>query len=398
MDKDAKPLRIALVAGEASGDLLGAALITALRHYFPDAIFYGVAGPKMQAAGCETLFESHQLAVMGFVDVLAKLPSLLRVRRLLTRILLTDPPDLFIGIDAPDFNLPLEVKLKRGGIRVVHYVSPTIWAWRKGRIHQVAKGCDLMLTLFPFEAELYQARGISAICVGHPLGEQLHPLNKADVRHALAIPSQAPVVAMLPGSRHGELRYIAKPMLLAAKRLAQVFPQMCFVVPMINASLAQAFSHYVKNIAPELTLKVSLDDSELILASADCAMVKSGTSTLQAMLLQVPQVVVFKMNRLNALILRCLVRTRFIAFPNILAGRAIVPELLQSKATPANIDLAMTTLLTDAQAREAQQSAYQQASAGLRAPASDIAAQAIVTLLQETSSALAVGAACGRPE
>lgn len=376
-----KRLRIALVAGEASGDVLGASLIRALRQALPTAEFYGIAGPRMVAEGCLPLFAMEQLAVMGFVDVLAKLPTILSIRRKFIHLLLPNPPDIFIGIDAPDFNLPLEVKLKRAGIPVVHYVSPTIWAWRSGRIKQIKKGVDLMLTLFPFEVALYQRHDIVAFCVGHPLASELPHYTMTQAREALAIPQLAPVVALLPGSRHGELSYIAMPMLQAARRLWQQMPNLCFITPMVNTALAKQFEAYIQQYARDLPIKVVQQQSALVLAAADCAIVKSGTSTLQAMLLAIPQVVVFKMNRLNEMILRLLVKTKFIAFPNILAGKAIVPELLQAAAKPEAIADEVMNLLTQPEACQRQQQAYAEAAEGMHGDASLLACDAILALL-----------------
>jgi lipid-A-disaccharide synthase len=364
--------------------VLGASLILALKQALPAAEFYRIAGPRMQAQGCKPLFAMEQLAVMGFVDVLAKLPTILGIRRKLTKLLLANPPDIFIGIDAPDFNLPLEVKLKRTGIPVVHYVSPTIWAWRAGRIKQMAKGVDLMLTLFPFEVELYQRHGIQALCVGHPLASELPDYSMSAARSALGLPQLAPIVALLPGSRKGELDYIAEPMLQAAKQLLAQMQGICFITPMVNATLAKAFQAYIQQYARDLPIKIVFQQSDLALAAADCAMVKSGTSTLQAMLLAIPQVVVFKMNRFNAHILRFLVKTPFIAFPNILAGKSIVPELLQTQATPAVIADEIMNLLTQPDACKRQQQAYAEAAQGMQGDASVLARDAILALLAHT--------------
>ncbi len=386
MQASKRPLRIAVVCGEASGDVLGASLISALQQSLPDACFYGICGPQMLAQGCESIFSMEALAVMGFVDVLAKLSHILAIRKAFMKTLLANPPDLFIGIDAPDFNLPLEVKLKRAGIPVVHYVSPTIWAWRPSRIKQIAKGVDLMLTLFPFEVALYQDHNIPALCVGHPLASELKHCDMLEARKILALPQLTPVVALLPGSRAGELRYIAEPMLKAAILLLANMPDMTFIAPMVNQRLAILFRQAIRRYAPELPIKIVLQQSDLAMCAADCAMVKSGTSTLQAMLLAIPQIVVFKIGRINAFILKWLVKTPFIAFPNILAGRAIVPELLQDKASPKNIANSMMALLTEPAICQAQQQAYALAARGLEGDASAAAAAAILTLLEAMPS------------
>jgi len=378
MQATGRPLRIAIIAGEASGDVLGASLMRALKDALSDVEFYGILGPQMRAEHGEPWFDIRDLSVMGFRDVLAKLPSILKIRRSIIKRLLTDPPDLFIGIDAPDFNLPLEVKLKKAGIPVVHYVSPTIWAWRSGRIKQIAKGVDLMLTLFPFEVALYQRHGIAAVCVGHPLANELQPCSVEQARDALHMPHLTPIVALLPGSRHGDLRYMAKPMIQAAKQLLQIFPTLSFVAPMVDAALADHFQSYVDQYAPGLPMKVVLQQSALALSAADCAMVKSGTSTLQAMLLGIPQVVVYNMGLFTGCVLWLLVKARFIAFPNILAKQAIVPELVRPHAKPTRIANEMMALLTDPEATRTQLAGYQLAAQGLQGDASLIACDAIL--------------------
>ena len=350
------PLRFALVAGEASGDLLGAGLITALRERYPDAIFAGVGGPRMQAAGFEAWHAADELAVMGLAEVVRHLPRLLALRRDVRRRTLAFRPDAFIGIDAPDFNFGLERKLKSAGIRTVHYVSPSIWAWRAKRARTIGRSADLVLCLFPFEPAIYAKHGVNATFVGHPLADAfaLDPAQ-APAREALGLPADAPVLALLPGSRLGEIRRLAADFIGAAKLLHERLPDLQVIAPMANEAGRVAFEELLgksqtenraSQIAPSAT-SPSIHDSPFAIRlvtglaheamiAADAILLASGTAALEAMLAKRPMVVAYRLAALTYRIVRLfgLLRTSVYSLPNILAGRRIVPELMQDACTP----------------------------------------------------------------
>lgn len=327
--------RIGIVAGEASGDLLGASLIQALKQRHPDVQVEGVGGPAMQAAGCKSLFDSERLAVMGIVEPLKRLPDLLKLRRDLYQHFTTERPDIFIGIDAPDFNLGLELKLRQAGILTAHYVSPSVWAWRQGRIHKIAKAVDMMLALLPFEAKFYQDHHVPVRYVGHPLADQI-PLvcDTAAARRALGLDEQDTYVALLPGSRQQEIHYMAEPFLLAAKKMWEQKPHLKFITSHVNEQRYQAFYKAYQEIAPELPLQFFIRRSADVMAAADLVAVTSGTATLEVMLHKKPMVIAYRMSYLTYQIAKWLVKTPYAGLPNLLANRLLVPELIQDAATP----------------------------------------------------------------
>lgn len=331
-------MKIGIVAGEASGDLLGAALIEAIKARFPEASIEGMGGPAMQAAGCTTLFDSERLAVMGFVEPLMRLPDLIRLRRDIVTHFTTHQPDLFIGIDSPDFNLGLEIKLRATGIPVVHYVSPSVWAWRQGRIKKIARAVDLMLTLLPFEAKFYEQHKVPVMYVGHPLARQIP--REPDVqaaRASLQLPKNATVIALLPGSRAQEIKHMATPFLLAAKLLHEQNPHLQFITSHINEARYQAFYEAYQRIAPDLPLTFYLRKSSEVMAAADVVVVTSGTATLEVMLHKKPMVIAYRMSRLTHWLAKWLVKTKHVGLPNLLADERLVPELIQEAATPEAI-------------------------------------------------------------
>ena len=339
----AVPLRVAMVAGEHSGDTLGAALIEALRARVPQLECFGVAGPKMVTAGCQAWVSSEELAVMGLAEVLRHLPRLLRLRRALRRRFIAARPDVFIGIDAPEFNLPLAAQLKAAGIRSVQYVSPQVWAWRQGRVRTIGRACDLVLCLLPFETDFYTRHGVRAVFVGHPLADQIPlQIDRAAARRALAL-GAAPLIALLPGSRLGEVSRLAAPFAAAAAYLHARRPEWQFVAPMASAAVREIF---VKESAqvPELPV-IRLLDGQLqqVLAACDAAIVASGTATLETLLSGRPMVVAYKFNPLTAFVLRTigLVKVRYFSQPNLLAGRPLVPELLQEQVSGAALGEAL---------------------------------------------------------
>ncbi len=343
-------MRIGIVAGEASGDLLGAMLIEALQLQYPDLEFAGIAGPRMQAAGAESWFTMETLAVRGYVEVLKHFREIFNIRTQLAKRLLADPPALFIGIDAPDFNLGLETRLKRAGIPTVHYVSPSLWAWRGERIHTVKRAVDRVLTVFPFEAAIYEKADIAVSYVGHPLADAIPMVaqsqRRATARAQLKLKPEALYIALLPGSRQTEIDYHAEVFVDSAKALAEKFPAANFIVPLATRDTRDQFDQmrYRRN-AEHLPLHVLFGHSQLALAAADVALVASGTATLEAALLGCPHVITYKMSPVTWRMMRRKAYLPYAGLPNILAGEFVVPEILQDDATAENLSQAMANLL-----------------------------------------------------
>jgi lipid-A-disaccharide synthase len=331
-------LKIGILAGEASGDLLGAKLIQALHQSCPNIHIEGIGGPAMIAAGCHSLFDIERLSVMGFIEPLLRLPDLIKLRRDLYQHFIHNPPDVFIGIDAPDFNFGLEHKLHQAGIPIVHYVSPSVWAWRQNRVRKIAKAVDLMLTLLPFEAQFYEAHQVPVRYVGHPLAEQipLRPDKKA-ARHALNIDEQAQYVALLPGSRRQEIYYMAEPFLRAAQLAWQANPQLRFITTQVNEQRYQEFYAYYQQYCPELPLTFFTRHTQDVLAAADMVVVTSGTATLETMLYKKPMVIAYRMPMFTFQLAKILVKTPYIGLPNLLSNCLLVPELIQDAVTPEAI-------------------------------------------------------------
>ncbi|BFM06187.1 lipid-A-disaccharide synthase [Halioxenophilus aromaticivorans] len=331
----AKPLRFGLVVGERSGDILGAGLIQAIKQRHPDAQFEGIGGELMMAQGFDSWFDQERLAVMGLIEPLKRLPELLRIRKQLFQRFTANPPDVFIGVDSPDFNLDLELKLRKHGIKTVHYVSPSVWAWRQGRIKKIARAVDLMLTLLPFEASFYRQHNVPVKFVGHPLADELAPVDDIQaVRQRLALPcDEVPLVALLPGSREAEVRLVGPVMWQAALQALRQQPQLRFVVPAANAArLAQIKQQLAGH--PDLPITVVQGQSTQVMAAANAVVMASGTTTLEALLLGKPMVVAYRMAPLSYAILARLVKSKYISLPNLLADKPLVPELIQDAATP----------------------------------------------------------------
>ena len=340
---------IALVAGEASGDLLGAALITALRERRPDLRFFGVAGPRMRAAGCEAIADSEELAVMGLTEVLQHLPRLLKLRRRVREAILARRPAAFVGIDAPEFNLGLAGWLKQRGLATVQYVSPQVWAWRQGRVKHIGESVDRVLCLLPFEVDFYARHAVTARFVGHPLADQI-PLDadRAGARAALGLPADATVVALLPGSRMAEVERLGQDFAGAAALLAASRnPAPRFVAPMANARVRAVFERQVAQARADVELVDG--HSQQVLAAADVVLVASGTATLETLLTQRPMVVAYRLGAVTAFLLRRLglVKVRHFAQPNLLAGEGVVPEFFQEQVTPENLARALGAWLDD---------------------------------------------------
>jgi len=323
----------ALIAGEMSGDILGADLMRGLRKIFPDAIFEGIGGPKMQAEGFHSLFEMERLSVMGLIEPLKRLPELLHIRRTILSRYRSSPPAVFIGIDSPDFNTPLELRLRRTGIKTVHYVSPSVWAWRQGRIKTIKKAVDLMLTLLPFEAEFYKQHDVPVCFVGHPLATQI-PLNPdADsAKKQLQLDSHKPVLCVMPGSRAGEVALLADLFLEVAERIEQSVIGLQIVVPAANDARYDQLKHILLR-HEHLNVTLLLQQSHLAMESADAILLASGTTALEGMLFKKPMVVSYRLGALTYALVSPFIKTPFVSIPNLLAGEMLVPELIQSAAT-----------------------------------------------------------------
>ena len=372
------PLRIAVVAGEASGDALGAAFIEAVRARAPHAEFLGVAGPRMQAAGCQPLESSDALAVMGLFEVLGHLPRLWRLRRMLVARFLAWQPTVFVGIDAPSFNIGLARQLKARGLRTVQYVSPQLWAWRQGRVRDMHRACDEVLCLLPFEPPFYAGHGVDAEFVGHPLADQI-PLEsqRASARQALGIAADARVVALLPGSRRGEVQRLAGAMRAAALRLGAAEPALQFIAPMASTATRAVFES--AGPAPA-TLRLLDGQARLALQAADAALVASGTATLEALLCRCPMVVAYRFGALTVALVRALrlFRLPYFSLPNLLAGEALVPEFFQSAVQPAALADAVATELQPGAVRERLLARFAQIHHTLRVGGAGRAADAVL--------------------
>ncbi|MCQ4301887.1 lipid-A-disaccharide synthase [Pseudomonas songnenensis] len=372
-----RPLRVALVAGESSGDILGSGLMQALKAQHADVEFIGVGGSRMQAEGLQSYFPLERLAVMGLVEVLGRLPELLARRKRLVDTLIQQRPDVFIGIDAPDFNLGLELKLRRAGIKTVHYVSPSVWAWRQKRVLKIRDACDLMLTLFPFEAKFYDAHQVPVRFVGHPLADAI-PLcaDRAAARQTLGLPADGLVVALMPGSRGGEVARLGDLFLSAAERLRAMRPGIRFVMPCASPERRTQLEQML--VTRDLPLTLLDGRSHEALAACNAVLIASGTATLEALLFKRPMVVAYSVAPMTYRILRRLVKSPYVALPNLLAQRLLVPELLQDAATPEALAQALSPLLDDG---DVQTEGFDSIHRTLRCDASSQAADAVLRLV-----------------
>jgi lipid-A-disaccharide synthase len=379
MNQQTSSFKVAIVAGEASGDILGAGLMQRLQQRFPSITFIGVGGKRMAAAGLTSHFEMDRLSVMGITEVLGRLPELLRRRRDLIEYILAEKADLYIGIDSPDFNLPIAKRLHALGLRTAHYVSPSVWAWRQGRVKGIRESIDLMLTLLPFEASFYQQHNAPVEFVGHPLADEIAlDVDQAGARASLGLSAGADVVAVLPGSRGGEVRYIWPTFLAAMDLLCEARPDLHFVVPAASEARHQ-------ELAPLLVDRANVTlvhgDSHAAMAAADVVMLASGTATLEALLLKKPMVVGYRASGFTYAIMSRLVKSQFVSLPNLLGGEELVPELIQNNMTPEALAREVNRWLDNPQECATLAQRFLQLHGELKRNASERAADAIAALL-----------------
>ena len=378
-------MRVALVAGEMSGDRLGAGLIRAIKERRPHARFEGIAGPAMIDEGCRSLYPMERLSVAGLAEAVPRYLALLPVRARLARAWIADPPDLFVGVDAPDFNLALERRLRGAGVRTVHYVSPSVWAWRRYRVRKIARAVDLVLALFPFEPDFYARRGVEATFVGHPSADAIPaPPDREAARKRLNLPRNADVVALLPGSRLSELSQLAGPMVEAARWLAARRERTRFVVPLVSAVLRRRFETVLEEHGRGLEVRMLDGDSWTAMAAADVVLLASGTATLEALLHRRPMVITYRTLPLTWAIGRRLLHVSQVGLPNLLAGRALVPELLQDRATGGHLGAAVLRYLEHPFALVALEAEFAAIHRALRNDADRSAADAVLRLLAGT--------------
>ena len=382
----ADPIQIGIVAGEKSGDILGAGLIAALQKRHPDAEFVGIGGPDMESLGFQSLFPMERLSVMGFVEPLGRLPELLYIKRKLEAYFKAYPPSIFIGIDSPDFNLRIEEALKAHHIATVHYVSPSVWAYRKNRIHKIKRAVDLMLTLFPFETAIYDEFGIPATCVGHPLADQIGFENETEgARQTLGLSQSEQVVALLPGSRVSEIERLAPLFLVAAVKTLRSMPKLRFLIPFSGAESRACIERALARCSIFLGEQFRLvENSQQAMAAADFVVLASGTATLEAMLLRKPMAVFYRLAPITHLIASRIVDVPHVALPNLLAGKRLVAEAIQSEATEAAVESQILNYFSDPDAFEESLRQFDSLHRELRKGASEAASAAITELLNRS--------------
>lgn len=378
-----RPLTIGLVAGETSGDILGAGLIKALKEQVPDARFVGVAGPLMQAEGCEAWYEMEELAVMGIVEVLGRLPRLLSIRKDLTERFTQLQPDIFVGIDAPDFNITLEGRLKSKGIKTIHYVSPSVWAWRQKRVFKIGRSTNLVLAFLPFEKAFYDRFNVPCRFIGHTMADAI-PLqvDQLAARQRLGIPENARCLAILPGSRHSEVEMLSSDFLKTATILNQHFAELHIVVPLVNQKRREQFEAIRQQVAPELTIHLLDGQARDAMIAADAALLASGTAALECMLAKCPMVVGYRMKPFTFWLAKRLVKTPYVSLPNLLAGEEIVKELLQEECQPEKLAQQLMPLLEGGEQVEQLKATFLQLHQLIRCGADQQAADAVLDLVR----------------
>ncbi|MGG4663743.1 lipid-A-disaccharide synthase [Providencia vermicola] len=380
---DNRPLTIGLVAGETSGDILGAGLIRALKEQVPNARFVGVAGPLMQAEGCEAWYEMEELAVMGIVEVLGRLPRLLSIRKDLTQRFTQLQPDIFVGIDAPDFNITLEGRLKAKGIKTIHYVSPSVWAWRQKRVFKIGRSTHLVLAFLPFEKAFYDRFDVPCRFIGHTMADAI-PLNpdKLAARERLGIPENAKCLALLPGSRHSEVEMLSADFLQTAQILQQRFPDLHIVVPLVNAKRREQFDTIKTIAAPELSVHILDGQARDAMIAADATLLASGTAALECMLTKCPMVVGYRMKPFTFWLAKRLVKTPYVSLPNLLAEKEIVKELLQEECQPEKLAQELLPLLEGGERVDKLKETFLHLHQLIRCDADKQAAQAVLDLVR----------------
>lgn len=374
--------KIGVVAGEASGDQLGAGLIKALKFHYPDATFEGLGGPKMLAEGFETLFPMDRLSVMGLVEPLKRLPELIHIRKTLFKHFFDNNFDLVVGIDSPDFNLGLEQKLRKKGIKTAHYVSPSVWAWRQGRVKKIARAVDLMLTLLPFEEAFYQEHKVPVVCVGHPLAEEL-PLqtDTAAARKQLGVIVGSPVLTIMPGSRASEVDKLGRLFLDAAQFCQKKIPELQLIIPSASPERRKQLEGILRHY-PSLPCTLFDGQSLTAMAAADVVLLSSGTSALEAMLLKKPMVVSYRLGKLTFALISRMVKVSYVALPNLLVDEPLVPELLEDKATVENISDAVLNFFQQPEQVAGLQERFTAIHKSLQYGGSETAAKALVQLIE----------------
>ena len=378
-------VRIGIVAGEASGDLLGSHLIAALREKMPHAEFVGIAGPKMQSAGAQTLFPMEKLAVRGYLEVLRHFREIFAIRRKLKRYFLNNPPDLFIGVDAPDFNLGLEKSLKAHGIPTIHYVSPSVWAWRRERVKKIAQSVTHILALFPFEPQIYQDAGVPVSYVGHPMADVIpEQPDRVAMRTQLKLPQEASIIALLPGSRQSELHYMAELFIRTAQIITAAKPDIIFLVPLVSRETRDFFEATLYRLGAENAhLNILFGHAHAALTAANVALVASGTATLETALLKRPMVITYKLSKFSAFLMRRKGYLPYVGLPNVMAGRFVVPEFLQEDATPENLAQALLNLLQDDQVQAGLEAEFASIHQKLRQNTAERACEVVMRYLPD---------------
>lgn len=374
------PLRIGVVAGEASGDILAAGMIKCIKQQYPDAIVEGIAGPRMLEQGCRTLFDMEELSVMGLVEVLSRIRRLMHVRKTVLQYFTENPPDVFIGVDAPDFNLTLERKLKQQGIKTVHYVSPTVWAWREKRIYGIAEATNLVLSIFPFEKRFYDEHGFPCAFVGHTMADDI-PLepDKQAARNELALDASSPVLALLPGSRGSEINMLLAIFLQSAERLADKLAGLQVLIPAVNDTRKKQIEDYLATHDVKANIKVMLGHSRQCMIASDAILLASGTATLEAMLCKRPMIAAYRLKWFTHQMMKWLYKAKFFALPNLLADEKLVPELLQEEVNSDNIASQLFDLMSGETTQDIEK--FKQIHLSLKQDADQQSAQAVLELI-----------------
>jgi lipid-A-disaccharide synthase len=376
-------LKIGIIAGEPSGDLLGGQLIAQIQKLVPNCLIEGVAGPKLIEQGCIRLFSIDELSVMGFWEPLKKLPQILRLRKNIIKYFIQHPPDIFIGIDSPDFNLGIEKVLHKAGITTVHFVSPSVWAWRQSRVHFIKKYVNLMLALFPFEEKFYKQHNVPVVCTGHPQADEI-PLEVDQIaaRTQLKIAPEAKLIAILPGSRDLELERMGKTYLQAMQLIALAKPSAQFIMPLVKLEHKEYILNLKAKYCPNVPLLIVVGNSRLVMQACDYALVTSGTATLELMLNKRPMIVVYKAFWLTYLIMKRLIKVKYLALPNLLAEKMIVPELIQQQASAKNLAANFLELINSPEAMQNQKNEFIKIHQSLKLNAAQKAANAILNLIK----------------